>query len=94
MGLSEETGTSTIFFFGFSIIGTVAFSFIVGTGAVYSGVLPLTKSDKLFFCWEMYKSTSTPWFSFLNLEILIGGPLDLERGFFLHSAEYNKNLLL
>ena len=29
----------------------------------------------------------------LNLEVLVGGPLDLERGFFLHSAEYNKNLL-
>jgi len=31
--------------------------------------------------------------SLLNLEILIGGPLELERGFFLHSAEYDKNLL-
>ncbi len=29
----------------------------------------------------------------LNLKIHIGGPLELERGFFLHSAEYNKNLL-
>ena len=31
--------------------------------------------------------------SLLNLEIHIGGPLELERGFFLHSAEYDKNLL-
>ena len=29
----------------------------------------------------------------LNLKIHIGGPLELERGFFLLSAEYNKNLL-
>jgi putative AlgH/UPF0301 family transcriptional regulator len=29
----------------------------------------------------------------LNLKIYVGGPLELERGFFLHSAEYNKNLL-
>ncbi len=29
----------------------------------------------------------------LNLKIHIGGPLELGRGFFLHSAEYNKNLL-
>lgn len=29
----------------------------------------------------------------LDLDILVGGPLELERGFFLHSAEYNKNLL-
>jgi len=29
----------------------------------------------------------------LNLKIHSGGPLELERGFFLHSAEYNKNLL-
>ncbi len=39
------------------------------------------------------KTKSNIDFSLLNLEILIGGPLDLERGFFLHSAEYNKNLL-
>ena len=31
--------------------------------------------------------------SLLNLEIHVGGPLELERGFFLHSAEYGKNLL-
>jgi len=29
----------------------------------------------------------------MNLEINIGGPVEVERGFFLHSAEYNKNLL-
>ena len=29
----------------------------------------------------------------LNLKIHIGGPLEFERAFFLHSAEYNKNLL-
>lgn len=31
--------------------------------------------------------------NFLKNEIHIGGPVDLERGFFLHSADYNKNLL-
>lgn len=31
--------------------------------------------------------------SMLNLEIHIGGPVELERGFFLHSADYDKNLL-
>ncbi len=29
----------------------------------------------------------------MNLEINIGGPVEVERGFFMHSAEYNKNLL-
>jgi len=29
----------------------------------------------------------------MNLEINIGGPVEVERGFFLHSAEYNHNLL-
>lgn len=31
--------------------------------------------------------------SMLNLDIHIGGPVELERGFFLHSADYDKNLL-
>ena len=29
----------------------------------------------------------------LNLDIHIGGPVEVERGFFLHSGDYNKNLL-
>lgn len=29
----------------------------------------------------------------LNLEIYLGGPVEMERGFFLHSNEYQKNLL-
>lgn len=28
-----------------------------------------------------------------NLEIHIGGPVEIERGFFLHSSEYDKNIL-
>ena len=28
-----------------------------------------------------------------NLDIHIGGPVEIERGFFLHSSDYNKNLL-
>ncbi|MFK7967788.1 MAG: YqgE/AlgH family protein [Rickettsiaceae bacterium] len=39
------------------------------------------------------KTDSNIDISSLNLEILIGGPIKLERGFFLHSAEYDKNLL-
>ncbi len=39
------------------------------------------------------KTDSNIDISSLNLEILIGGPIELERGFFLHSAEYDKNLL-
>jgi len=29
----------------------------------------------------------------LNLDIHLGGPVEVERGFFLHTGEYNKNLL-
>jgi putative transcriptional regulator len=29
----------------------------------------------------------------LNLEVNLGGPVDIERGFFLHTSEYDKNLL-
>lgn len=29
----------------------------------------------------------------INLDIHIGGPVEIERGFFLHSADYSKNLL-
>jgi putative transcriptional regulator len=29
----------------------------------------------------------------LNLDIHLGGPVEVERGFFLHTSEYNKNLL-
>ncbi|RTK92128.1 MAG: YqgE/AlgH family protein [Rickettsiales bacterium] len=29
----------------------------------------------------------------LNLDIYIGGPVEVERGFFLHTSDYNKNLL-
>lgn len=31
--------------------------------------------------------------SALKLEVNLGGPVDIERGFFLHTSEYNKNLL-
>ena len=32
-------------------------------------------------------------FNDLNLDVHLGGPVEMERGFFLHTNEYNKNLL-
>ena len=29
----------------------------------------------------------------LNVDVHLGGPVDIERGFFLHTSEYNKNIL-
>ncbi|NRB11439.1 MAG: YqgE/AlgH family protein [Rickettsiaceae bacterium] len=57
-------------------------------GLIFNHTVNNVSIDKLFKKIDLKVDSST-----LNLDVHIGGPVELERGFFLHSGEYSKNLL-
>lgn len=57
-------------------------------GLIFNHLIKNTPASSLFKKMKMDSDINN-----LNLEIYLGGPVEMERGFFLHSSEYEKNLL-